>query len=199
MTTAFAFDLDGTVTTEELLPRIASELDLMHEMSILTELTLSGRIPFEESFRLRCAILRQVPISRVRSIISEVALEPSIERFIKSRPDDCYVVTGNLDVWIQPLVERLGCRAFSSVGTFDGDRLLQVASIMRKNEPVAALKARYDRVVTVGDSVNDIPMFEIADVGVAFGEVHPPVCGLVDVADYVVYRGESLCRLLTTL
>jgi phosphoserine phosphatase len=79
MTTALAFDLDGTLTCEELLPVIAEGLSLAQEMATLTRLTLSGAIEFEESFRLRCAILRAVPISRVRAIVAEVALAPAME------------------------------------------------------------------------------------------------------------------------
>ena len=197
--TAFAFDLDGTVTCEELLPLIAAELQLSREMTVLTELTLSGQIRFEDSFRLRCAMLRAVPVSRVRDIVAEVVLAPAVERFIREHAGSCYLVTGNLDVWIAPIVERLGCRAFSSVGVTDGDRLVDVGSVLCKSEPVAALRARHDRVVAVGDSVNDVPMFEVADLGVAYGGVHDPADALHEVADYVVYREEALCRLLSTL
>jgi hypothetical protein len=42
-------------------------------------------------------------------------------------------------------------------------------------------------------------MFEAADVGVAFGGVHPPVVEVVEQSNYVVYGGEALCRLLNTL
>jgi phosphoserine phosphatase len=199
MTTAYAFDLDGTVTAQELLPLLADELGLAREMDTLTRLTLSGAIPFEDSFRLRCAILRAVPLSRVREVVAEAVLSAEVEAFIRARSDRCFVVTGNLDVWVAPLVERLGCRAFSSVAEVDGDRLTGVRSVLCKSGPVQGLKDRYDRVVAVGDSVNDIPMFESADVGVAFGGVHPPAAALVQVADYVTYREDALCRLLSTL
>lgn len=199
MTTAFAFDLDGTVTCEELLPLIAAELSLTREMAVLTGLTLSGQIDFRDSFRLRCAVLRSVPISRVQAIVAEVSLAPDVERFIRSRPDDCYLVTGNLDVWVAPVVARLGCRAFTSVAVREADALLDVDTVLCKSEPVEGLRSAYDRVVAVGDSVNDIPMFEVADVGVAFGGVHDPASLLHDVADYVVYREDALCRLLSTL
>lgn len=197
--TAFAFDLDGTVTSQELLPLIAGELDLTHEMSVLTDLTLSGSIPFEESFRLRCAILRSVPISRVQEIVAEVTMDSHIERFIKENADRSFIVTGNLDVWVRPLVERLGCEAFTSTAICDGDQLRRVGDVMHKSRPAYILRRRFDRLVGIGESVNDIPMFEVADIGVAFGGVHPPAPELVRVADYVTFEGESLCRLLTTL
>ena len=66
MSTVFAFDLDGTLTTVEVLPVIANELDLMEEMRTLTEITLSGLITFEASFRLRTAILKSISIKEVQ-------------------------------------------------------------------------------------------------------------------------------------
>ena len=42
----FCFDLDGTITTQEILPLIAAELDLYEEISTLTQATINGLIPF---------------------------------------------------------------------------------------------------------------------------------------------------------
>ncbi|MNR80360.1 Phosphoserine phosphatase [compost metagenome] len=196
---AFAFDLDGTVTRQELLPLIASELGLQREMRLLTELTLKGAIAFEDSFRLRCAVLRSIPISTVRDLLAEAPLDDRIADFIRERPEQCFVVTGNLDVWVAPLIERLGCGAFTSKAQVEADALVGVATVLHKSQPIRALKQRFERVVAIGESVNDIPMFEVADVGVAYGGVHAPTESLVDVAHYVTYDGEALCRLLNTL
>ena len=199
MTTAFAFDLDGTLTTQEVLPLIATELGLQREMRVLTDLTLSGAIPFEDSFRLRCAVLSAVPISKVRDIVSDVPLDPDIEAFVRKRPSECFVVTGNLDIWVSPLVERLGCQLFASRARADGDRLASVETVLLKSHPVQQLRERFERVVAIGESMNDLPMFEVADVSVAFGGVHRPARAALEACDYVVYQGGALCRLLNTL
>jgi phosphoserine phosphatase len=195
----FAFDLDGTITRSELLPMIASELNLEHEMRLLTQLTMSGTIPFEDSFRLRFAILRSAGIDRIRSIVSEVEFDPYIEAFIKENRDRCFVVTGNLDVWIQPLIERLGCTFFTSTASVDDGRITGLASVMRKSFPGLELKQRFKRLVAIGDGFNDIPMFDIADIGIAYSGVHMAPDALVSVSDYVALDGRSLCRLLSTL
>jgi hydroxymethylpyrimidine pyrophosphatase-like HAD family hydrolase len=51
-------------------------------------------------------------------------------------------------------------------------------------------------VIAIGEGFNDIPMFEAADIKIAFGGVHNPVAEIVELADYVVYGENSLCRLL---
>lgn len=195
----FCFDLDGTITNEELLPLIASEVGLEEEMRLLTRITMDGLIPFEDSFRLRFAILRAAGIERIQEIVAEVQLDADVEAFIATNRDRCFVITGNLDVWIAPLAERLGCKFYTSTSRFDREGRLELVDIIRKNVPALALKERFDRVVAVGDGYNDVPMFDVADVGVAFNGVHPSPDALVSVADYVALNGKGLCRLLSTL
>jgi HAD superfamily phosphoserine phosphatase-like hydrolase len=198
--TAFAFDLDGTITRAELLPMIASELGLEAEMRLLTELTMSGMIPFEDSFRLRFAILRSAGLDRIQSIVSEVEFDPDIEQFIRENRDRCFVVTGNLDLWIAPLVERLGCRFYTSTATTDKNGWITgLDTVMRKNVAGLELKDEFDRLVAIGDGFNDVPLFDVADIGIAFTGLHGAPDALVSVSNYVALDGKSLCRLLNTL
>jgi len=58
--------------------------------------------------RLRgCAALRSVSINKVRSIVDSVQLSPAIVEFIQQNSERCFVVTGNLDVWVAPILKRL--------------------------------------------------------------------------------------------
>lgn len=197
--TAFCFDLDGTVTTTEILPCIASELGISEEMAVLTRSTMDGHIPFDSSFRLRCLLLGQIDVDKVRKIIAQVPLDKEIVSFIKARAADCYIVTGNLDIWVAPLIESLGCSAFTSNGHFEG-ALLRVSNILNKGEAVSQLFARkYKRVVAVGDGANDVSMLQAATVGIAYGGVHAPSPAVVTVSDGIVYESRTLCRLLKTL
>jgi phosphoserine phosphatase len=197
--TAFCFDLDGTVTAQEVLPRIARETDIFDEISLLTEETIKGTIPFDRSFRLRCRLLRDVPISTVRRIVGQVALQAEVVRFIQEQPEISFIVTGNLDVWVAPLLKRLGCGAFTSTAHAEGDHLLGIAHLLDKAEAVASLRERFDTIVAIGEGMNDAPMFEAADVCVAHGAIHSPCATVKNLADYVTYTGGSLCRLLRSL
>lgn len=199
MTTCYAFDLDGTLTSIELLPRIARELGIEQEMAYLTRLTMDGVIEFEDSMRLRCACLRTAPIETVRALVADAPVEPFLAEFIHERRDRCAIVTGNLDIWIAPLVERFGCAVYSSRARTVGGDFHGVESVLHKSEAVLALREKFDRVVAVGDGVNDIPMFEVADIGIACGIVHPPAPRLVQAADFIVNQGDALCRLLKVL
>ena len=78
----YCFDLDGTVTSQELLPLMAAELDLYEEISALTQATINGLIPFERSFKLRCKLLSDVPIEKVQDVANKVKLNETIVKFI---------------------------------------------------------------------------------------------------------------------
>lgn len=198
--TAYCFDLDGTVTRAEVLPIIAAELGLTEEIGFLTQLTIRGQIPFEMSFRLRCRLLAEIEVDTVARIVEQVPLDETIAGFIRDRPGQCHIVTGNLDVWVRRLASSLGCGMFSSKAQTRNDgRLGALTSVLRKSSAIRELRGDYDRVVCIGEGFNDLPMFEEADIGVAYGGVHAPAREVVDNAAYVVSRGDALCRLLNTL
>lgn len=194
----FAFDLDGTITAEEILPNISKELGIYDEIQLLTKLTLEGVIDFTASFKLRFQILRSIPVGDVQRIVASTPLNPHIERFIHDNAQRCAIVTGNLDCWVEPLVQRLGCRCLCSTSKVCGT-LLQLDSVLDKGQAIRKLAREFSHIVAIGESVNDLPMFEEANVGIAFGGVHEPVPDLISIADFVTYDGEALCRLLQTL
>ncbi len=134
----------------------------------------------------------------MQRITAFAALHPDIEAFITTNRDRCAVGTGNLDVWIQPIMERLGCRFYTSAAKTENGQLM-LDNVLDKGAAVRDLAASGKKVVSIGESVNDIPMFEATDIGIAYGGVHEPVPGLVRIADHVVRDGESLCALLRSL
>lgn len=194
----FAFDLDGTVTAREILPVLAQELGLAQEMALLTRLTLDGTLDFAASFKLRFAVLRSIPVKRVQEIVAEIPLNPHIAEFIRERPTDCVILSGNLDRWVAPLVDKLGCRAYLSTSCLK-DGLLCLDSILDKGDAVRELMRSGRKVAAIGESANDLPMFRLADVRVAFAGVHEPLPEILRLADYVAKGGQDLCAWLEKL
>lgn len=196
---AFCFDLDGTLSAIEILPAIAAEIGIAEEVETLTRVTMDGHVSFAQSLRLRALLLGSVPIDRVHGVVADLPLNEDLAAFIDERADSCFVVTGNLDVWLEPMTKRLACPVVASRAT-PRNGTIRVEDVVDKGQFVRELRRRgFDRVIAVGDGANDVPMLQEATVGIAFGGVHSPTRSAVEAADYVVHEGGDLCRLLVGL
>ncbi len=191
----FLFDLDSTVTKAELLPFVAQKTGCCPQMQALTEQAMMGQIPFEQSFAARVALLAHLPVARVRSLAAQLPLNRQVVSFIARHRQRCWIATGNLDLWVEALAERLGMqgRCYCSAARLEDGRVAGVKTFLDKK----ALVRRFDRpVVAVGDGDNDAGMIEAAAVGIGFGGVRPIAPAVLRVADYAVYTQEELCTLL---
>lgn len=198
--TAFCFDLDGTLTTKEILPILAKEIDLYEEINILTNITMQGLIPFENSFKLRVKLLSSIDIKVIQEIISNVPVDENLLKFVRANQSNCYIVTGNLAIWVGPFIEKVfGCEFFSSRAILRDGHIEGLNSIIDKGECVRSLRDKYDKIVVVGDGMNDSSMFLESDISIAYGGTHQPSATLRSLANYIVYDSKSLLRLLENL
>lgn len=196
----FLFDLDATITKLEILPEIARRIDCVEQMQELTERTMSGEIPFDRSFTERVNILKKIPVSTVQQIILQVPLHQELVRFIQEHREDCYVVTGNLDVWICRLMEKLGLEGhyFCSIAEVDesGENLLGIRKVIDKSVAIRQISTPF---VAVGDGNNDAEMIGAAEIGIGFGGVRPIAPAVLQNATHAVYTEEKLCQFLRQL
>lgn len=199
MNKKFLFDLDSTITSEEILPIIAAEIGKRDEMCFLTESTMMGEMSFDDSFIARIKILSSIPVSRARECVANVRLNEKLVEFIKRNKEHCYIVTSNLDVWIDELIRRMGMegRVFCSHALVKGDRIDVVKRIIKKEESILNFNDAY--VVAVGDGGNDYNFLKMADCGIGFGGVRRIAPRLLEVCDYAVYTEDKLCELLEAI
>ncbi len=194
----FVFDLDSTVTKCEFLPLIAEHAGMGGEMAYLTEAAMQGEAPFEQDFKKRVELLKSVPLSAARSIAARIPLNDEIGGFIRENPRRCMILTGNLDAWIAPIIEKLGMkgRCLCSRAEVYENRLLGVASVLNKGMESKKLPRPF---VAIGDGSNDIGMLEDAEIGIAFGGVRRPSEKLIAAADMVVWDERELVEILKKL
>jgi phosphoserine phosphatase len=197
----FCFDFDGTVSSAEALPRLAKEADIEEEMATLTEITMKGILPFPQSFRLRVKLLSMLPMARAQEVMDRVPIAPGLAEFIRENRDRCAIITGNLDVYMEPIVAKLPCRFFTSAAKVRDGQVAGIETLLDKGDTLRMLRDREGRrrLVAIGDGANDIPMFEAADISVSYFGVTPANELLYPFSHYVVFKEKSLCQLLKTL
>lgn len=194
----FLFDLDSTVTREEILPTISKELGVYEMMTSLTESTMHGELPFKQSFLRRVSLLKDIPVSKVRELVRGIKLNEQIVDFIKTNRERCYIVTGNLDVWIEDLIKELDMEKnlFCSRAMVKNDYIQDVFSVIDKNAVVGQLLLPF---VAVGDGNNDAEMIEAAEIGIGFGKVREIAPSVLTCASHVVYDENKLVDFLDRL
>lgn len=194
----FLFDLDSTVTKQEILPTIAKRLEIYEQMSALTEKTMQGEIPFKQSFLQRVDLLKDVPVSEVCAMVENIRLNERLVNFIKRNHDRCYIVTGNLDVWIEGLIKRIGMEknVFCSKALVQDDYIQDVFSIIDKNAVISQMVMPF---VAVGDGNNDAEMIEAAEIGIGYGGVRDIASSVLACASHAVYEEERLVDFLERL
>lgn len=194
----FLFDMDSTITKKEVLPEISQKINKLDEMRKLTEATMRGEIPFRTSFLRRVRILSEISVKEVNEIVSEIPLNPYITDFITANCERCYVVTGNLDIWISGLMNKLGMMShtYCSKADVSGDRISKVVSVADKE---LLVKQFVQPIVAVGDGDNDAGMCRIADIGIGYGGVRDIAPALLRSCDFAFYDDARCAEFLWKL
>lgn len=195
----FVFDLDGTITKEETLPKIASHFHVQAQIQQLTQETISGNIPFVESFIMRVNILGKLPADEIAHLLGSIEIYEKLCNFIQEHKYNCSIATGNLECWVYRLVAKIGCESFTSKAILSGNYVIKLTDILKKERIVQQYQSQGDTVIFIGDGNNDVEAMRLADISIASGLVHRPSQGVLSVADYVVFSEEALCRLLYQL
>lgn len=191
----FLFDLDSTVTKVEILPEISKMLGVEKEIRALTEETMQGIVPFKHSFLKRVEILGKADVYKVQKMVAEIPLNEKLAEFIRRNRDNCYIVTGNLDVWIEGLLERLGMQnhCYCSKAIVEDNKISKVISVIDKGQQVDQIVHPF---IAVGDGDNDSVMAEKAQIGIGFGAIREIAPSLLRTIDYAFYDENKLVEFL---
>ena len=194
----FLFDLDSTITKQEILPTIAKQLGVYNQMKELTESTMRGELPFKQSFLQRVDILKDIPVDIVSELISHIELNDLLVEFMRQNRERCYIVTGNLDVWIDKLVKRIGMinNIYCSKALLKNGYIDKVFNVIDKSALTSKVTLPF---VAVGDGNNDAEMIEAAEVGIGYGGVRDIAPAVLNCASHAIYDETRLVDFLERL
>lgn len=177
----FAFDMDSTLIDGEVIDELAKLAGVADQVVRITESAMRGEIEFQESFRRRVALLKGLPRERVQELIGKIPLAEGAERLIGTLKTLGYktaILSGGFTFFANHLQRRFGIDYVHANelefadGAVTGEVTGQIVDGARKaallREIAQQERISLEQVVAVGDGANDLPMLNLAGMGIAF-------------------------------
>ncbi|OUR95921.1 phosphoserine phosphatase SerB [Gammaproteobacteria bacterium 42_54_T18] len=175
------FDMDSTLIEAEVIDELAKHAGVGDQVAAITEQAMLGEIDFTESFRRRVALLKGLDESVLKTIAEQLPITEGAERLISTLKALGYktaILSGGFTYFGHYLQQRLGIDYVHANelaienGKVTGEVKGIVVDGLRKAELLRELAAlenlNLEQVIAVGDGANDLPMLNLAGLGIAF-------------------------------
>ena len=176
-----AFDMDSTLIAAEVIDELAKEAGVGRDVAAITESAMRGEIEFKHSLRRRLALLRGLPAGTLSAVAERIPMTEGAERLINNLKRFGYkiaIISGGFTYFGRRLQERLGIDfLFANEleienGHLTGNVVGDIVDAAKKAEILKDIAAReglsLQQVIAVGDGANDLPMLNLAGLGIAF-------------------------------
>ncbi len=175
------FDMDSTLIQAEVIDELARKAGVYDEVSAITEAAMRGELEFKESFLKRISLLKGLDESVMKEIAENLPLTEGAERLFKILKKYGYktaILSGGFTYFGQYLKSKLGVDyVFANEleindGKLTGKHIGDIVDGQKKAELLKLLAFKedihLDQVIAVGDGSNDLPMIQLAGLGIAF-------------------------------
>ncbi len=175
------FDMDSTLIQTEVIVELAREAGVGEEVYEITEAAMRGDLNFNESFIKRISLLEGLDESVMQKVAERLPITDGAERLISSLKKFGYktaILSGGFNYFGHYLQGKMGIDYVYSneleiidgkltgkhIGEIvDGDRKASILKELAKKEGI-----QLEQVIAVGDGANDLPMINLAGLGIAF-------------------------------
>ncbi|MDA3853271.1 MAG: phosphoserine phosphatase SerB [Bacteroidales bacterium] len=175
------FDMDSTLIQTEVIDELAHRNGVGEEVSAITRRAMSGEIDFNESFIQRVALLKGLDESVLEDVAKHLPITDGAERLISTLKAFGYktaILSGGFTYFGNYLRNKLGVDYVYANeleikdGKLTGKHLGEIVDGKRKAELLKLLtqveNLHINQVIAVGDGANDLPMLNLAGLGIAF-------------------------------
>ncbi|WP_235989283.1 phosphoserine phosphatase SerB [Psychroserpens algicola] len=175
------FDMDSTLIQTEVIDELAELAGVGEEVKAITESAMQGEIDFNESFEKRMKLLKGLKEEVLRDVAVNLPITKGAKRLIdtlKSYGFKTAILSGGFTYFGHYLQKELGMDYVYANQLEIKDGVLTggyIGDIVDGNKKAEYLKeiAKMEGIdisqtIAVGDGANDLPMLNLAGLGIAF-------------------------------
>ncbi len=175
------FDMDSTLIKTEVIDELADRAGVGKKVRAITESAMRGEIDFKESFTRRVALLKGLDESVMRDIAENLPIMDGAERLmsvLKKSGFKIAILSGGFTYFGEYLRQKFGVDYVYANnleiedGKLTGRYVGEIVDGKRKAELLGLIaqveNIELEQVIAVGDGANDLPMLNMAGLGIAF-------------------------------
>ena len=175
------FDMDSTLIKTEVIDELADRAGVGEQVRAITEAAMRGEIDFSESFKQRVALLKGLDESVMEEVAEGLPIMDGAKRLmsiLKKCGFKIAILSGGFTYFGNHLkklfdVDYVYANELEIIdGKLTGNHVGDIVDGKRKAELLRLIaqveKIDLEQVIAVGDGANDLPMLNLAGLGIAF-------------------------------
>ncbi len=175
------FDMDSTLIQAEVIVELAKKAGVGKKVDEITEAAMRGEIDFDSSFRQRVALLKGLDENVMHEIAENLPITEGAERLFRNLKKYGFktaILSGGFTYFGKYLQHKFDIDyVFANEleildGKLTGKHIGEIVNGNMKAEWLKKLAFKEDikleQVVAIGDGANDLPMINVAGLGIAF-------------------------------
>ena len=176
-----AFDMDSTLVQHEIIDELAAAAGVGEEVAAITAATMAGEIDFRDSFARRLKLLKGLRSAVLDEVAARLTFTEGAERLVtnlKSLGYKIAILSGGFTFFARILQKQLNidyvyANELEIVdGVLTGEVVGEIVDGRRKAALLQQIACQenisLEQVIAVGDGANDLPMLNVAGLGIAF-------------------------------
>ena len=172
------FDVEGVLYDAEYLPLLAEKINKEKEVWEITKKGIQGKIDWEEGLRQRVELLKGLDYKTCKDVADSMPIMTGAKELcsaLKNAGWKLMAVSGGFTIITDRLKTELGIdHIFTNELVFNDEKLDNVVVNVNADKSKSAISKitewneKKENITVVVDGANDVKLFDISDLGIAF-------------------------------